>query len=371
MTQPPTEILQYQEHILLSVDNQQVTADYMTQTHILNMHSDDLPTTLYISEINVYWDGHPNSKDVFFDICTLRDIQSGNIHNDVVPSFKTSSAQMSLEKDYTVEIRISRPKRAFFCTSILSEEEYRRGKTHPNDPFDKREIALQIKNRLDEPYPDQDETSLCGPAAFYYCLLKDRPDIYDKAAKLLWTYGKVKIGDLEIKPGYDCRHPSRIDGVSALDWFTLASLRDSSNIFRDYDEVSDQVSGITLPGGLVDWFTEIGSKNLYKNTNMLFSRRLVDLVSLNECYMNNLHTMIFVAHKIIRGENAINSKDHWIVLSSKIEVNGQKITENSPMDGIITIRFFTWGNIEGFSNQITLGEFLNHFYGGLAFLPVT
>ncbi|WP_241010225.1 hypothetical protein [Aggregatibacter actinomycetemcomitans] len=39
ITQPPTEIHQYQEHILLSVDNQQVTADYMTQTHTLNMHT--------------------------------------------------------------------------------------------------------------------------------------------------------------------------------------------------------------------------------------------------------------------------------------------------------------------------------------------
>ncbi|KYK92215.1 hypothetical protein, partial [Aggregatibacter actinomycetemcomitans] len=335
ITQPPTEILQYQEHILLSVDNQQVTADYMTQTHTLNMHPDDSPTTLYISEINVYWDGHPNSKDVFFDICTLKDIQNGNIHNDVVPGFKTSSAQMSLEKDYTVEIRISRPKRAFFCTSILSEEEYRRGKTHSNDPFDKREIATQIKNRLAEPYPDQDETSLCGPAAFYYCLLKDRPDIYDKVAKLLWTYGKVKIGDLEIKPGYDCRHPSRIDGVSALDWLTLASLRDSSNTFRDYDEVSDQVPGITLPSGLVDWFIKIGSKEIAKNTNLFFSRSLASLVELNQYYVDNSHTLLFVAHKIINGSSATNTKDHWVVLTSSITVNNQPISINSPLDGIV------------------------------------
>jgi len=28
------------------------------------------------------------------------------------------------------------------------------------------------------PQPNQQETSLCGPAAFFYALLKDRPDLY-------------------------------------------------------------------------------------------------------------------------------------------------------------------------------------------------
>ncbi|WP_241010224.1 hypothetical protein [Aggregatibacter actinomycetemcomitans] len=277
---------------------------------------------------------------------------------------------MSLEKDYTVEIRISRPKRAFFCTSILSEEEYQRGKTHPNDPFDKREIALQIKNRLAEPYPSQGDTSLCGPAVFYYCLLKDRPDIYDKAAKLLWTYGKVKIGDLEIKPGYDCRHPSRIDGVSALDWLTLASLRDSSNTFRDYDEVSDQVSGITLPGGLVDWFTEIGSIHIDKSTNLFFSKGLVDLVKLSQHYINNLHIVLFVAAKIIDRGDSVNTKDHWVALADKIKVNNEEINIASPLDGVIDFNFFTWGTIRSFKYRTTLKYFLAHFYGGLAFKPI-
>lgn len=32
-------------------------------------------------------------------------------------------------------------------------------------------------------YPDQSETSLCGPAAYFYCLLKERPDLYKEAVR--------------------------------------------------------------------------------------------------------------------------------------------------------------------------------------------
>jgi hypothetical protein len=44
---------------------------------------------------------------------------------------------------------------------------------------------------------------VCGPAAFFYCLQKDRPDVYAQAARELWRYGKTRIGNLKIEPVRD------------------------------------------------------------------------------------------------------------------------------------------------------------------------
>ncbi|QEH49269.1 hypothetical protein [Aggregatibacter actinomycetemcomitans] len=108
----------------------------------------------------------------------------------------------------------------------------------------------------------------------------------------------------------------------------------------------------------------------YNSTNLFFSKGIDDLIKLNELFSQNYHILLFISHRIIRGSYAVNSKDHWVTLAHKIKVNGKEITQDSPMDGIVTSHFFTWGNIEKFSNQVTLREFLNHFYGGLAFSPI-
>lgn len=42
--------------------------------------------------------------------------------------------------------------------------------------------------------------------------------------------------------------------VKGIDWITLASLSDSDNSILSYDEIDDQASGITLWGGLTEWF---------------------------------------------------------------------------------------------------------------------
>lgn len=44
---------------------------------------------------------------------------------------------------------------------------------------------------------------MCGPAAFFYCLQQDRPDVYARPPGELWRYGKTKIGALTISPERD------------------------------------------------------------------------------------------------------------------------------------------------------------------------
>lgn len=76
-----------------------------------------------------------------------------------------------------------------------------------SDPFEKSKIADQLRARVakahgQQPtsqsriaaYPNQQDTSLCGPAAFFYALLMDRPDLYAQAITELWETGETKIG---------------------------------------------------------------------------------------------------------------------------------------------------------------------------------
>jgi hypothetical protein len=68
----------------------------------------------------------------------------------------------------------------------------------PDDPFEYSKIKKQITTRLNYiNFPYQGGASVCGPAAFFYCLQTDRPDIYAQAAWELWRYGNTKIGQIQ------------------------------------------------------------------------------------------------------------------------------------------------------------------------------
>ncbi|MBN6075209.1 hypothetical protein HYE60_08150 [Aggregatibacter actinomycetemcomitans] len=378
LSRPVTENHQYKEHVLLSVTRQPLSASKTTQSHGLSTIANDTPTTLYISEIKVYLVKQTNLSNVatFSGIYTLEEIQKGKIHvgDDAVPMFKTTSGTSSQTANHTVNCQISREKRAFFCTSKLTEEDYYQGKCSQDDPFAKTEISNRINSRLINPYPDQELTSLCGPAAFYYCLLKDRPDIYEKAAWALWKYGKVKIGKLNIKPSNACKHVDHLktpyNSISGLDWLTLASLRDSENNIGKYDEIEDRVAGISFPSDLISWFGKIGCRNIINSTSLYVSRNVDELVELNNFYSSNNNVILFVSANVIEGDEGSNNKEHWICLASNVKVNNENIVSQSLLNKTVKFNFFTWGGIRTFGYSPTLNLFVKRFYGGLVFTPI-
>ncbi|WP_167458082.1 hypothetical protein [Rahnella woolbedingensis] len=157
---------------------------------------------------------------------------------------------------------------------------------HPKDPFEKSKIERQLAARLkyeasgmdymEKKYPNQGDASLCGPAAFMYILLKDNPVLYCQYIKDLWNEGSTKLGNLEVNPSTGCCSPlnyTESDGstrVSAIDWISMASLRDEENIFFDYKSPDDAFSGATLPEGIIKWVKSMGAEVI--NTDMtLFS----------------------------------------------------------------------------------------------------
>ena len=144
-------------------------------------------------------------------------------------------------------------------------------------PVTRQQLAMQLERRIEgRDRPEQIETSYCGPAAFLYCLLQDRPDIYVDYAVGLWTRGEYKFGvpshKVELNGGWGTRlslaeitiaraqnRTTRF--VSDLDWMTMASLSASTRPFgwvmaRPQD--TDQLSAVTYPRVVKGWFAAAG-----------------------------------------------------------------------------------------------------------------
>ncbi|MBK0004469.1 hypothetical protein [Erwinia sp. S38] len=120
-------------------------------------------------------------------------------------------------------------------------------------------------------------------------------------------YGETKIGILNISPGDGCSHPKGAfyddygrETVSGLDWITLASLRDSENSIMSYDEVDDQVSGITMLGKLTEWFDKAGYEKVFDNISLSHANE-TDIVRLNSFAKQGYRVVTFISAEILKG----------------------------------------------------------------------
>lgn len=233
-------------------------------------------------------------------------------------------------------------------------------KGDPYDPFTKEKIQNALRSRLmltKTDLPNQGDASLCGPAAFFYSLLIDRPDLYKQMVKELWESGETKIGQLKIKPGEDCRHPIKffkLDNtpkVSPIDWITLASLRDSENIFNDYESPDNQAAGVTLASTLISWFEKSSATILHKIKTDVFSQAfshltLAELCRLNSYISANTHVVVLISANLI-DERASEYPNHWIVWTDKLRLlNGSEITQQTRLTEQVQLELFSWGVVK-------------------------
>jgi len=270
------------------------------------------------------------------------------------------------------------------------------------DPFEVERICHEINSRIStmkykdnnllvngkifeqSTYPDQRGTSLCGPAAFWYCVLKDNPSLYKKAALDLWENGKTKVGRLKIKPGKFNRHPKNIynqRSISGLDWMMLGGLRDSENpFFLPYDGgkaggILEGGAGLTLPHILKSWFKQAGSKiedlgNTYAVYGLDLHHPNLDLIKKFNQYAGNpdYHVVTLIGSGMLAGQDAPPSKDHWIVWESPVRLensNLKEIDENS-YDEIVQLKAFSWGDVKNnaLRSELTLKDFIGYIFGG-------
>lgn len=291
---------------------------------------------------------------------------------------------------------------------VFSDERLTKAKENSN-PFDKNLIIKTLKERMvnlvrsnyhitnailpninnfaNSYYPNQGPTSLCGPAAFFYCLLIDRPDLYVKCVIDLWENGKAKIKNLSIKPSGNCKKPKSLgddrNKINGVDWITLASLRDSENIAFSYEEVTDQASGITLAGALKEWFLNVGAELLFSNVTYGFhinKDKLLRLVIHKQQYPQ-AHIISLINAELIGGSSSGIpgiKKSHWIVWKTIPQSNGKDIDSHIQDNATIAQSVVTWGEIDRKVEKIdgkslkdyTLTEYLNYNFGAMVFLPI-
>ncbi|PHM46720.1 hypothetical protein [Xenorhabdus miraniensis] len=367
-------------HILLDVFQAKLQSNYETQRHVTQETDDDL-SVMYIMQIMLYRKHGSNTIQAlqapFKKMYTLGEFVSGKAYSDKKRENacyfeSTIETKPVSDGDNTVELKISVPERPFIA------KEYPIG--HKDDPFEKSKIESQIQERLSKrTYPDQNGASLCGPAAFFYCLQMDRPDIYEQAARELWRYGKTKIGELEIKPGDGCRHPKGSfynqygERISGLDWLTLASLRDSENTIMNYDEISDQVAGITMWEKLTEWFEKAGYEKVFDNISVFSHSNVNDIINLNQYIKKGYRVVSLISAGMldsITGDTSM--KNHWVVWEGEVSSKGIPINSNEiNNDNMVNLNMFSWGKIyQQVKGGNNLNYFLKHTFGGLVFKPI-
>ncbi|PNF79527.1 hypothetical protein CXK92_16950 [Stutzerimonas stutzeri] len=259
----------------------------------------------------------------------------------------------------------------------------------PGDPFEKQQILDQLRLRVARAhgrqtnsqmrlpvYPDQDRTSLCGPAVFFYALLMDRPDLYAQSIIDLWETGETTIGHLHIKPSYACCNPKNFsnkapgDRIPPIDWISLASLRDSENGLLNYDSPDDQAAGITFPGAIESWFVKAGASVVFNNIQLgsVNLDRLLELLG----FVATAHHVVSLVNAAMVDGGAGVGKNHWILWEGTPETSNGVITPATSLEETIThSNFFSWGMVGHLVTRgYRLDQLLDKIFGGQVFTRI-
>lgn len=377
------------KHMLLSVVLQPINPNYQTQSHETDETEEDL-SVIYIMEMNLYRKHGGKLVSVLLapvkKMYTLGEMVSGKAYSknksESVCYFETNAQTKPVDNNsgavniYNVQITC---KPRFFVSL-----EHPVG--DPLDPFTrsviKNELDIRKAASLLGPeggyYPNQYYSMLCGPAAFYYCLMMDRYDLYEQLVWDLWSHGKGMLGAFLIQPGISTMKVKDLFGgagysrVSAIDWVTMASLRDSSNNLLKYESIGDKISAITLWGDIEKWMINSGAHKIFSNISMYHSN-LSDICKLNSLMSDDVHVLSLISASMLQKGADVPLKDHWIVWCGKLKlINGGGITNETKLDELVSLKLFSWGEVKdnGLRVSLTLGEFLKYTFGGIVFTRI-
>ncbi|MDR3432582.1 MAG: hypothetical protein P4L95_11890 [Rouxiella aceris] len=357
------------KYCLVDVKQQPLQGNYETQRHATDDINDPL-STIYIMEVTLYRTTLLETICVslapFTHMYTLEEFANGKAWSAVKRENPCYFESIGIPKPVsqggeTKDVKISIPERPFIA------KEYPIG--NALDPFEKNLIEQQIDNRFNHfDSPSQIEASVCGPAAFFYCLQKDRPDIYAQAARELWRYGKTKIGQLEISPSEGCRHPygsfyydNGNQKISGLDWITLAGLRDSENKILTFDTLDSPFAGITMWQILTEWFEKAGYKMVFSNVGVS-QAGINGIRALNEYAKKGYKVVTLINDGLLdRGLSISTVPTHWIVWEGPVTLDSS---------GIVQLNLYSWGDVgEKIKNGKDLNFFIKRFFGGVVFKP--
>ncbi|SJN26772.1 hypothetical protein [Psychrobacter sp. JB385] len=222
----------------------------------------------------------------------------------------------------------------------------------PKDPFTAAKVNQELSDRMAlKTYPTQGASSLCGPATLFYCLLVDYPKLYKRAVAELWRDGKTTVNNLKIEPNARTKNPKDLFKtkdelrILAIDWITLASLRDSTNNIMSYSSPFDQAAGITLPADIIDWFKKAG----YRHVDTFVLDSSTNIIKINGYQNNsNYHVISLVNSGFISGQGlpTINFPNHWVMWTDQVRNrDGSPIRSDIKSHDAVKLKLFTWGEI--------------------------
>lgn len=239
------------------------------------------------------------------------------------------------------------------------------------------QLISDLVARVKQPWLiNQSSASLCGPAAFMYCLAKDAPDLYVKYVRDLYISGKGSINNLHIEPSEGCRKGTIALGSSSIafvDWIALASLRDSENALLNYSSVTDKTSGITLPRILSKWFKLAGYCNVNSSASLAWSQDSKHLVDAAVSYQNNKNVCLFVSGKSLNSPFAVKIfPSHWVVMSDYLTFSNTAHKDYSKniedlKTEICSLPVYTWGKEKREWNpqSLSLYDLSNYYFGSV------
>lgn len=198
-------------------------------------------------------------------------------------------------------------------------------------PVTRKTLADQLTVRLQPGQPnnspDQGRTSRCGPAAFLYCMIHDRPDLYVKLATDLWLNGvsNLKNGptghNFVVKAGHKAiTSAANLTpyNISDLDWMTMGCVSKPNGDA----EPSQELLAITLPATMRDWFLAVGCRvNVYAFSSTLGTEifGLIDVSDLQRglsLFPTNW-IVLEIDPKLIAGQRGGLFQRHWVVVNEQ------------------------------------------------------
>jgi hypothetical protein len=239
------------------------------------------------------------------------------------------------------------------------------------------QLIRDIIDRIKQPWLiNQSSASLCGPAAFMYCIVKDAPEIYVQYVRDLYLNGKASINQLQVEPSADCLNGTIESGESKIafvDWIALASLRDSENSFFDYSSVNDSASGITLPAKLTQWFKLAGYCNVNNSTSLAWSQGAKHLLDAAVSYQNNRNVCLFVSGKALDTPFAFKIfPSHWVVMSGSLTLDKPPHTDYSKKiedlkEKTCSLPVYNWGyeKYEWNAKTLSLDDLSDYYFGSV------
>ncbi len=207
--------------------------------------------------------------------------------------------------------------------------------------------------------------NLCGPGAFFRCLVEDDPVMYVKAVISLYETNAALLGKRKFTASYGLRIAQPPAGMDQVDWILLASLRDDENTLLSYDDAGGGLSGLTMPVGLAKWFREANYSDVTNDTNIFFTKGLdhikkagaLEAAGKRVCLLIDANML-----KVVTQNNMSTYPDHWVVLMSDVTVDASNN---------VSLKVHSWGAIMpvpelGVASSST---FCKNYYGYVAATP--